>query len=49
VPGRCFKEMKVAPLEAAAEQVTATSPLILPIMLVCEPPRERDDLPGLET
>ena len=49
VYGRRFKEMKVAPLEAAAGQVTATSLLILPIMLVCKPAGSVTTWPGLET
>lgn len=39
----------MAPLEAAAGQVTATSLLILPIMLVCEPPGSVTTWPGVET
>ena len=38
VYGRRFKTMKIAPLEAAAGQVTASSVLILPIMLAVEQP-----------
>ena len=38
VYGRRFKLMKIAPLEAAAGQVTASSVLILPIMLAVEQP-----------
>jgi drug/metabolite transporter (DMT)-like permease len=38
VYGRRFKGMGVAPLEAAAGQVTASSVLILPIMLIVERP-----------
>ncbi len=38
VYGRCFKAMGVAPLEAAAGQVTASSVLILPIMLMVDRP-----------
>ncbi len=33
-----FKAMGVAPLQAAAGQVTTTTLLILPIMLIAEPP-----------
>lgn len=36
--GRRFKAMGIAPLDAAAGQVTASSLLILPIMLALEPP-----------
>lgn len=36
--GRRFKAMGVAPLQAAAGQVTTTTLLILPIMLIAEPP-----------
>jgi drug/metabolite transporter (DMT)-like permease len=36
--GRRFKAQGVAPLQAAAGQVTATTILILPIMLIAEPP-----------
>jgi drug/metabolite transporter (DMT)-like permease len=36
--GRRFRAMGIAPLDAAAGQVTASSLLILPIMLVVEPP-----------
>jgi drug/metabolite transporter (DMT)-like permease len=38
VYGRRFRIMKIAALEAAAGQVTASTVLILPIMLVVEPP-----------
>jgi drug/metabolite transporter (DMT)-like permease len=38
VYGRRFKTMKIAPLEAAAGQVTASTVLILPIMLAVEQP-----------
>jgi drug/metabolite transporter (DMT)-like permease len=37
VYGRRFRTMNVAPLEAAAGQVTASAVLILPIMLAVEP------------
>jgi len=47
--GRRFKAMKVAPLEAAAGQVTATSILILPIVLVFEAPWNATPWPGSET
>jgi drug/metabolite transporter (DMT)-like permease len=36
--GRRFRSMGIAPVEAAAGQVTASSMLILPIMLLVEPP-----------
>jgi drug/metabolite transporter (DMT)-like permease len=36
--GRRFRAMGIAPLDAAAGQVTASSVLILPIMLIVEPP-----------
>jgi drug/metabolite transporter (DMT)-like permease len=36
--GRRFRAMGIAPLDAAAGQVTASSVLILPIMLILEPP-----------
>jgi len=49
VYGRRFKAMKVAPLEAAAGQVTATSILIVPIVLVFEPPWSAVAWPGPET
>ncbi len=38
VYGRCFGRMGVAPLDAAAGQVTASALLILPIMLVVDQP-----------
>ena len=38
VYGRCFKSMGVAPLDAAAGQVTASAVLILPIMLIADRP-----------
>ena len=44
VYGRRFKAMKIAPIEAAAGQVTASTVLILPIMLAVEQPWT---LPGL--
>jgi len=44
VYGRRFKTMKIAPIEAAAGQVTASTVLILPIMLAVEQPWT---LPGL--
>lgn len=47
--GRRFKTMKVSPLDAAAGQVTATSIMTLPIMLVFEPPWRVAAWPGLET
>lgn len=37
VYGRRFQRMKVAPLQAAAGQLTASAVLILPIMLIVEP------------
>jgi drug/metabolite transporter (DMT)-like permease len=44
VYGRRFKAMKIAPIEAAAGQVTASTVLILPIMLAADQPWT---LPGL--
>ena len=38
VYGRRFRAMEIAPLEAAAGQVTASTMLILPIMLIVEQP-----------
>jgi drug/metabolite transporter (DMT)-like permease len=45
--GRRFRAMGVAPLDAAAGQVTASSVLILPIMLIVEPPWTVATLPPL--
>jgi drug/metabolite transporter (DMT)-like permease len=46
VYGRRFKTMKIAPLEAAAGQVTASTLLILPIMLAVEQPWTLPALPS---
>lgn len=43
--GRRFRAMGIAPLDAAAGQVTASSGLILPIMLIFEPPGTLAALP----
>jgi drug/metabolite transporter (DMT)-like permease len=45
--GRRFRTMGVAPLDAAAGQVTASSLLILPIMLSVEQPWNNDVLPTI--
>jgi drug/metabolite transporter (DMT)-like permease len=45
--GRRFRAMGVGPLDAAAGQVTASSVLILPIMLIAEPPWMLEALPSL--
>ena len=47
VYGRRFKTMGVSPLEAAAGQVSASSILILPIMLVVDQPWHLQALPSL--
>jgi drug/metabolite transporter (DMT)-like permease len=46
VYGRRFKTMKIAPIEAAAGQVTASTVLILPIMLAVEQPWTLQALPS---
>jgi drug/metabolite transporter (DMT)-like permease len=46
VYGRRFKTMKIAPIEAAAAQVTASTVLILPIMLAVEQPWTLQALPS---
>jgi drug/metabolite transporter (DMT)-like permease len=46
VYGRRFKTMKIAPIEAAAGQVTASTVLILPIMLAVEQPWTLPALPS---
>jgi drug/metabolite transporter (DMT)-like permease len=46
VYGRRFKAMKIAPIEAAAGQVTASTVLILPIMLAVEQPWTLPALPS---
>ncbi|HSS82576.1 MAG TPA: DMT family transporter [Reyranella sp.] len=46
VYGRRFKTMKIAPIEAAAGQVTASTVLILPIMLAIEQPWTLRALPS---
>jgi drug/metabolite transporter (DMT)-like permease len=46
VYGRRFKTMKIAPVEAAAGQVTASTVLILPIMLAVEQPWTLPALPS---
>ena len=46
VYGRRFKTMKIAPIEAAAGQVTASSVLILPIMFAVEQPWTLQALPS---
>jgi drug/metabolite transporter (DMT)-like permease len=46
VYGRRFKTMKIAPVEAAAGQVTASTVLILPIMLAVEQPGTLPALPS---
>lgn len=45
--GRRFRTMGIAPLDAATGQVTASSVLILPIMLIVEPPWTVEVLPSL--
>ena len=45
--GRRFKVLKIAPIEAAAGQVTASTVLILPIMLAVEQPWALPALPSL--
>jgi drug/metabolite transporter (DMT)-like permease len=47
VYGRRFRAMWIAPLEAAAGQVTASTMLILPIMLIVEQPWTLPALPSL--
>ena len=47
VYGRRFKTMKIASIEAAAGQVTASTVLILPIMLAVEQPWALPALPSL--
>ena len=47
VYGRRFKVLKIAPIEAAAGQVTASTVLILPIMLAVEQPWTLPALPSL--
>ncbi len=47
VYGRRFKILKIAPIEAAAGQVTASTVLILPIMLAVEQPWTLPTLPSL--
>jgi drug/metabolite transporter (DMT)-like permease len=47
--GRRFRAMGIAPLDAAAGQVTASSLLILPIMLMAEPPWALAALPPAST
>jgi drug/metabolite transporter (DMT)-like permease len=47
VYGRRFKILKIAPIEAAAGQVTASTVLILPIMLAVEQPWALPALPSL--
>jgi len=47
VYGRRFKILKIAPIEAAAGQVTASTGLILPIMLATEQPWALPALPSL--
>jgi drug/metabolite transporter (DMT)-like permease len=47
VYGRRFKILRIAPIEAAAGQVTASTVLILPIMLAAEPPWALPALPSL--
>ncbi len=49
VYGRRFSRMGVAPLDAAAGQVTASAMLILPIMLMVDRPWELPALPSLPT
>jgi drug/metabolite transporter (DMT)-like permease len=49
VYGRRFKTRGIAPLQAAAGQVTATTMLILPIMLIVEPPWHLPALPSAAT
>jgi len=49
VYGRRFGRMGVAPLDAAAGQVTASTMLILPIMLMVDRPWELPVLPSLPT
>jgi drug/metabolite transporter (DMT)-like permease len=46
VYGRRVKTMKIAPIEAAAGQVTASTVLILPIMLAVEQPWTLQALPS---
>ena len=46
VYGRRFKTLKIAPIEAAAGQVTASTVLILPIMLAVEQPWTLPALPS---
>ena len=47
--GRRFKAMGVAPLQAAAGQVTTSTLLILPIMLLVEPPWLQAAMPSIVT
>ena len=47
VYGRRFKILRIAPIEAAAGQVTASTVLILPIMLAVEQPWALPALPSL--
>ncbi len=49
VYGRRFQAMGVAPLQAAAGQVTTSTLLILPIMLVVEPPWLQAAMPSIVT
>jgi drug/metabolite transporter (DMT)-like permease len=48
VYGRRFRRMGLAPIDAAAGQVTASAVLILPIMLALERPWTLPSLPALE-